>query len=47
VFEAVESGELDLLTLEGAEEFDVNGETVTVVPVGPAPVAGRAGAAVE
>ena len=47
VFEAVESGELDLLALEEAEEFDVNGETVIVVPVGPAPVAGRPGASGE
>ena len=47
VFEAVESGELDLLALEEAEEFDVNGDTVIVVPVGPAPVAGRPGTSGE
>ena len=40
VFVAVETGELDIIAQEEAEEFDVNGETVVVAADRPAPVPG-------
>jgi mono/diheme cytochrome c family protein len=47
VFLAIENGELDITAQEAPEEFSVNGETVVVAPVGPAPIAGSPAAAGE